>query len=171
MTRMTQPDEVMAVLAEGIAIAQRGERAQARSVLADLWGRLEPGSERHLPRAPLHRCAVAHSIADLQDDVCEELRWDLRALEAAADVTDEQVADAGMTGGAGALFPSLYLNLGDAYRRLGLREEAVARLRLGRACLDALPEGGYRDMIAGGLDRLEVRLGSALAPAETLAPP
>ncbi|GAA3651371.1 hypothetical protein GCM10022224_012830 [Nonomuraea antimicrobica] len=36
-------------------------------------------------------------MADVQDDVREELTWDLRALAAADLVTDERVARAGVT--------------------------------------------------------------------------
>src|ERR1700737_2847531 len=96
-------------------------------------------------------------MADVQDDVREELAWDLRALEAADGLTDERVQQAGI-GSVGGLYPSLHLNLGEAYRKLGSVEQARDHLERGRAAVDALGEDGYGRMIKGGLDRLADRL-------------
>jgi len=45
---------------------------------------------------PFHVCALAHSMADVQNDVHEELLWDLRALAAADLLTDERAARGGV---------------------------------------------------------------------------
>jgi hypothetical protein len=50
------------------------EREAARRLFADLWEEIGAGGDA------LHRCALAHSMADVQDDVREELVWDLRAF-------------------------------------------------------------------------------------------
>ncbi len=55
-------------------------------------------------------------------------------------------------------YPSLHLNLGDVYRRLGDLELARAHLRLGHGALGALGDDGYARMVKGGLDRLADRL-------------
>lgn len=73
---MSGPDETMARIGEAVALAGRGEPAAARDLLAGLWTEVEAGE-------PLYRCALAHSMADLQDEVREELAGDLRALQAA----------------------------------------------------------------------------------------
>jgi hypothetical protein len=106
----------------------------------------------------LHRCAVAHYLADVQDDVHEELVWDLRALEAADSVTDERAQQAGAAGSVRGFYPSLHLNLGDVYRRLGDLDRARDHLECGRAAVGALGDGGYGNMIRSGLDRLADRL-------------
>lgn len=150
---MNDPDPVLARLAEGIELRQQGHNAAARSVFEQLW--TEIGAESG---NPLHRCAIAHSLADAQDDVSEELRWDLVALEAGQLVTDEQAAAAGMGSSAAAFFPSLHLNLAECYRKIGDLEEARAHLDRGLHTMSALPESGYAAMIRGGLDDLARRL-------------
>ncbi|MDQ2729505.1 MAG: hypothetical protein M3Y91_16960 [Actinomycetota bacterium] len=143
---MSEPDDTMVQIGRGIELGQAGERAAAHQLFADLWTRIGPGGE------PFHRCAVAHSTADVQDDPADELVWDLRALEAADLVTHERARD------ARGFYPSLHLNLGDVYRRLGDLELARAHLRLGQAALGALDDDGYAQMVKGGLDRLAGRL-------------
>lgn len=117
-----------------------------------LWSELEPDGH------PLHRCAVAHFMADVHDDVHEELAWDLRAIEAADSVSDEELRLAGMTTSVRSLYPSLHLNLGDAYRRLGEVDRALEQLERGYASVYALGDDGYGRMIKSGLDRLATRL-------------
>ncbi len=144
---VSEPDSAMVEIGRGIELNQAGERAAAGQVFADLWARIGPGGD------PLHRCALAHSMADVQDDPADELVWDRRALEAADLVTDEQAPQ-----DVRGFYPSLHLNLGDVYRRLGDLELARAHLELGWAAIGALDEDGYAQMVKGGLDRLADRL-------------
>lgn len=97
------------------------------------------------------------SFADVQDDVREELVWDLGALAAADLLTDERAARGGV-GGSVAGLPSLHLNLGECSRKLGEVDRAREHLDRGRASVDALGNDGYGQMIKGGLDRLADRL-------------
>ncbi len=65
------------------------------------------------------------------------------------------------------MYPSLHLNLGEAYRRLSGHAGARAHLDQGRAAA-ALADDGYGRMIIGGLERLGHRLStpsSASSPA------
>jgi len=87
---------------------------------------------------PFHRCALAHSMADVQDDVHEELAWDLRALAAADLLTNERAARGGVAGSVAGFYPSLHLNLGECYRKLGEVDRAREHLDRGRASVDAL---------------------------------
>lgn len=153
---MAEPDGVMTRVGKGIGLGHRSERIAARALFAQLW--TEIGGEHG---DPLHRCAVAHSMADVQDDVGEELRWDLLALEAAGLLTDERVALAGIDGTAAGFHPSLHLNIGECYRRLGKLDRAREHVRRGLAALPALADSGYRAMVMDGLDRLEQRLRGA----------
>lgn len=59
----------------------------ARHVFAEICE--EIGGERG---DPLHVCVLAHSMADVQDDVHQELVWDQRALAAADLLTDDRAA-------------------------------------------------------------------------------
>jgi hypothetical protein len=65
-----------------IELQQNGQKDTARQLFADLWREIGPAGD------PPCRCRLAHHMADLQDEPEEELRWDLRALEAAALLTD-----------------------------------------------------------------------------------
>ncbi len=149
---MTEPDAVMARIGEGIALRERGERAGARDLFAGVWSDIggEDGD-------PFHRCALAHWMADVQDNVREELAWDLRALGAADVLTDERAARGG-TGPVAGFYPSLHLNLGECYRKLGDLDRAHEHLDRGRASVLALGNDGYGQMIKNGLNRLADRL-------------
>lgn len=65
----------------------QGQREAARDLFAQLWA--EIGGEQG---DPLHVCVLAHAMADVQDDVHQELVWDQRALAAADSLTEARVA-------------------------------------------------------------------------------
>lgn len=60
-----------------VATLHHGDREQARDQLEAIWARVEPDDY-------VHRCVVAHYLADAQTDPAEELRYDLLALSAAS---------------------------------------------------------------------------------------
>jgi hypothetical protein len=92
---------------------------------------------------------AAHFVARHQPSPEETLRWNRLALEHAEAVSDDR---------AKPLLASLQLNLGDSYRLLGQYLEAKVAVTHGLASLEYLPEGGYRDFVAGALRRLQDRL-------------
>jgi tetratricopeptide (TPR) repeat protein len=150
-----EPDATMVRIGEGIALSQRGEREAARQLFDLVWNDIggEAGD-------PLHRCALAHSMADVQEDVKEELVWDLRALAAADLLTDARAAQAGVTSPVAAFYPSLHLNLAECYRKIGDLDQARQHLSRGRALVSTLPDDGYGRTIKGALERLAERLPS-----------
>lgn len=131
----------------------RGQPAAARELFARIWADIggEDGD-------PLHVCVLAHAMADVQDDVREELAWDLRALAAAGLVTDERVAQAGVPLSVAGLYPSLHLNAGECYRRLGDLDRARAHLQHARDSIGALGDDEYGRLIRDGLALLARRL-------------
>jgi hypothetical protein len=147
-----EPDAVMVRYGEALARSQGGDRDGARAQFDALWAEVGAHGD------PLHRCAIAHAMADVQDELQDELVWDLRALAAAGELTDGRVAAAGVANPVAAFYPSLHLNIGDVYRRLGDVGRARDHLELGREALDALPDDGYGAMVRGGFDRLAARL-------------
>lgn len=149
---MTGQDETMARIAHAMETGQQGDRERARRLFAQIWEELGPNGD------PLHRCALAHWMADVQDDPSDELVWDLRALEAAHLLTDERVSEAGAPNPVAGFYPSLHLNLGEVYRKLGDIAAARHHVALGRRAADALPADGYGTMIRRGLDGLADRL-------------
>ena len=148
---ITEPTLVR--IGEVVQLSHQGERETARLLFAEIWD--EIGGEQG---DPLHRCTLAHAMADVQDDVRQELVWDLRALTAAELVTEERVAQAGVSLPVAGLYPSLHLNVCDCYRKLGDLDRAREHLRQARATIGALGDDGYGQMIRNGLERMAERL-------------
>ncbi|MDG4827399.1 hypothetical protein O7635_36615 [Asanoa sp. WMMD1127] len=127
-------DTMMASIGAAVEQGRAGQRAQARETLTTLWSATDD---------PLHRCSIAHYLADLQDDPAAELLWDERALAAVTDLTDERAqrfhADLRVRG----FLPSLRLNLADVHRRLGHPDEARRQVAAAEELLGDLPEGDY----------------------------
>ncbi|WP_182884593.1 tetratricopeptide repeat protein [Microbispora sp. H10885] len=148
-------DPTMARIGQAVELHHgQGQREAARDLFARIWDDI--GGEQG---DPLHVCVLAHSMADVQDDVHQELMWDLRALAAADLVTDERVADVGVPLSVAGLYPSLHLNLAECYRKLGDLDRAREHLRQARAEIGALGDDGYGRLIRGGLERLAEQLG------------
>ncbi|MGC4807099.1 tetratricopeptide repeat protein [Micromonospora sp. DT233] len=131
----------------------QGQRGAAREVFAHIWD--EIGGERG---DPLHICVLAHAMADVQDDVRQELLWDERALAAAALLTDDRLAQAGVPMTVAGLSPSLQLNLGECHRRLGDLDRARECLERAREGIGALGDDPYGQLIKDGLEQFAQRL-------------
>jgi hypothetical protein len=117
-------------IGEVLQLGHQGEREVARRQFAEIWD--EIGGEQ---ADPLHRCTLAHAMADVQDDVREELVWDRRALVAADLLTDSRLAHAGVTLPVAGLYPSLHLNLSECYRKLGDLARAREHLQQARTTI------------------------------------
>ncbi|MBE1490899.1 tetratricopeptide repeat protein [Plantactinospora soyae] len=149
-------DATLARINEGVQLHHhQGQRKAARDLFAQIWD--EIGGERG---DPLHVCVLAHAMADVQDDVHQELIWDQRALAAADSLTDTRVTQAGVTLPVAGLYPSLHLNLGECYRKLGDLGLAREHLQRAQAGIGALGDDEYGQLIKGGLDRLTQLLAS-----------
>ncbi|MEV1170896.1 hypothetical protein [Nonomuraea sp. NPDC049784] len=142
-------DPTITRIGQGVELHHhRGQREAARDLFAQIWDDI--GGEQG---DPLHICVLAHAMADVQDDVHQELMWDLRALAAADLVTDERVAQAGVTLSAAGLYPSLHLNLSECYRKLGDLDRAREHLQQARTTIGALGDDEYAQLIKSGLER------------------
>jgi hypothetical protein len=147
-------DPTIIRIGEGVELHHgRGQRGAARHLFAEIWD--EIGGEQG---DPLHVCVLAHSTADVQDDVHQELVWDQRALAAAGRLTDDRVAQIGVTLSVAGLYPSLHLNLAECYRRLGDLGRARGHLQQAQAGIGALGDDEYGQLIKGGLERLTQQL-------------
>ena len=76
------PDAMMTRIGQVVMLHHGGDREEARGRFLDLWAEIGEDGD------PLHRCTLAHYMADTQDDPSDELAWDLRALSAAEELTD-----------------------------------------------------------------------------------
>ncbi|GIE76362.1 hypothetical protein Aph02nite_23120 [Actinoplanes philippinensis] len=154
------PDVVMEEIRKAQELNIAGDRAGARAALEFLWETTQDA---------LHRCTIAHYLADLQDSVEDELRWDELALAAFPDLTDEGTRAFDDTWRARAFLPSLHLNLADAHRRAGHEKQARHFLGEAVAALDELPVDDYGAMIRDALGKVReaIEAGStaSLVPA------
>ncbi|WP_243741448.1 SRPBCC family protein [Actinomycetospora succinea] len=147
---MSQPssDPVMTHIGAAGELSRAGDVDGARAAFAKLWRAAVAEDDA------FHRCVVAHFAADAEPDVEQELAWDLRALEAADEVTDERLAafHAGLT--VASFYPSLLLGLADDYRRVGDDARAREHLARGQEVLGVLGDDPYGETVRGVAERL-----------------
>ncbi|MEU1469093.1 hypothetical protein ABZ434_12850 [Streptomyces sp. NPDC005761] len=149
-------DVVMTRIGQAIMLLHGGDREEARNRFGALWAEIGESGDA------LHRCTLAHYMADTQDDPGDELAWDLRALSAAQTLSGEGAARHRDALAVRAFRPSLHLNLAADYVKL--RRPAAARIHLDRAreASGVLADDGVDDGYGGGvraaIGRLERRL-------------
>jgi hypothetical protein len=141
------PDPIVTEMMAAVAMAQGGDRVGGRHRLEALLARLEDDPD------PFHECVLSHHLADLQDDLADELAWDLRALEAASRCTEAR-HQASIAGSMASLHASL------GYDYLKLRDVARSRHHLAeaRGFTHHRADDAYGRLVLGGIDGLAKRL-------------
>ncbi|MFC7327890.1 hypothetical protein [Marinactinospora rubrisoli] len=152
---MTDEDPTMRRIADAITLHRDGDAAGARQRFAEIWADISPDGDT------FHQCVLAHYMADLQDDLRDELVWDLRALAAADASSDDRVKRYDSSLDLRGFYPSLYVNLADDYHRLGDHAKARAHLDQAEAHADTLRNDGYGDTIRSAIRRLAAELAEA----------
>ncbi|MFI6685103.1 hypothetical protein [Streptomyces sp. NPDC050485] len=145
-------DIVMTRIGQAMMLLHGGDREEARNRFGDLWTEIGEHGD------PLHRCTLAHYMADAQDDAGDELAWDLRALAAADGLSQERLEEHHASLAVRAFYPSLHLNLAADYVKLHRPEEARLHLDRAHTALDALSDDAYGNGIREALGRLERQL-------------
>lgn len=161
-------DAVMTRIGQAIMLLHGGDREEARNRFGALWSELGADGDA------LHRCTLAHYMADTQDDPGDELAWDLRALTAAEGLRTAEAPGEGDGPGEGrggapapehrntpavrAFYPSLHLNLAADYLKLQRPDSARIHLQRARAAAESLADDGYGGGVRAAIDRLELRL-------------
>lgn len=145
-------DGVMTRIGQAMMLLHGGDREEARNRFVEIWAQLGPDGD------PLHRCTLAHYMADAQDDPDTELAWDLRALTAAEGLDEDRLARHDSAVALRALYPSLHLNLAADYVKLARPDAARVHLDRARAASVALDDDGYGNGVRAAIERLEVRL-------------
>src|SRR5262245_44694620 len=115
-------DPTMGEIFAAIQLLQGGDRSGARTSLEAIWSRIASNPE------PIHECTLSHYMADVQDDIADELAWDIRALEAARRCTDSDAKDHSQASSIAAFMPSLHTNLAEDYFKLGHLEQSRMHL-------------------------------------------
>ncbi|MFD3702291.1 hypothetical protein ACFWUP_04030 [Nocardia sp. NPDC058658] len=142
---MTTADPIMSRITQGVNDFRTGDPDCARTALLEVWADIGAAGD------PLHRCTVAHYLADTYDDPAEALVWDVRALDAADALTDSRLHDYHAGIQVAGFSPSLHLNLADNFRRLGAFPAATRHIDAARECLHALGDDDYGDTIRRAL--------------------
>ncbi|MET9572018.1 hypothetical protein ACFYNW_19320 [Streptomyces virginiae] len=163
-------DAVMTRIGQAVILLHAGDREEARNRLGAIWQEIGEKGDC------LHRCTLAHYMADAQDDPADELAWDLRALTAADALGDGPgegddgpgEGDDGPGTGRPALreprpamrvfYPSLHLSLATDYLKLRRPQAARIHLARARAAAAALADDGYGNGVRAAIARLERRL-------------
>ncbi|BAU81752.1 hypothetical protein SLA_0798 [Streptomyces laurentii] len=145
-------DAVMTRIGQAMMLLHGGDREEARNRFGVIWDQLGPEGD------PLHRCTLAHYMADAQDDPDTELAWDLRALTAAGALDEERLGRHDSAVALRALYPSLHLNLAADYVKLARLDAARIHLDRARAAAVCLDDDGYGNGVRAAIERLELRL-------------
>ncbi|WP_446045079.1 hypothetical protein [Streptomyces olivaceus] len=138
----------MDAIGQAVSEGRTGSTLSARRKLLGLWSAIGVTGD------PLHRCSLAHYLADLYEDPAQALAWDVRALDAADAMTDQRVQEhhAGLR--IAGFYPSLHLNLADNYRRLGSFDAATAHLHAAEEHVPDLPQDAYGTLLRTALDEV-----------------
>ncbi|MFI6517862.1 hypothetical protein ACIBF1_20055 [Spirillospora sp. NPDC050679] len=144
----TGSDTTMEAIGRAVAEAQAGGIDSARRELLALWSTIGVTGD------PLHRCTLAHHLADLYEDPAQALAWDVRALDAAHAVTEQRVQQHHAGLHIAGFFPSLHLNLADDYRRLGSFDAAGEHITAAKEHAPDLPQDAYGTLLRTALDEV-----------------
>jgi hypothetical protein len=145
-------DLVMAEILAAIGLLHGGDRSGGRAKLEAIWSRISHDAE------PIHECTLSHYMADAQDDVTQELAWDIRALDAALRCTDTDAQRQSQALSIAAFMPSLHANLAEDYFKLGDVALSKTHLATARDFASALQDDAYGQMLRGGIERLARKL-------------
>jgi hypothetical protein len=146
-------DPIMADIMAAIAVLQGGDRADGKAKLEAIWSRIESDPQ------PIHECTLAHYLADAQNNLADELAWDLRALDAGLRCSDADAQQHSRALSIAAFMPSLHVNLAEDYFKLGDKDRSRQHIASAREAVSHLADDGYGRMIRGGIERLARRLG------------
>ncbi|MFE7300356.1 MULTISPECIES: hypothetical protein [unclassified Streptomyces] len=118
---------VVRLCVAGMQAEAEGRAEKARELFQQAWDGARDDYEA---------CVAAHYLARHQSSPAETLRWNQECLDRADLVGDERVQ---------GFYPSLYVNLGNAYRELGRAASAHRYFVLAAERVAEAPEGQYGD--------------------------
>lgn len=147
-TAPASPDPTMEAIGQAVIEGRSGDTVSARQKLLQLWSVIGVTGD------PLHRCSLAHYLADLYEDPAQALAWDIRALDAADAVTDQRVQEHHASLHIAGFYPSLHLNLADNYRRLGSFDAATEHINAAKEHAPNLPPDAYGAFLHTALDEV-----------------
>ncbi|MET9760066.1 hypothetical protein ABZ016_13580 [Streptomyces sp. NPDC006372] len=147
-TAPASSDPTMEAIGQAVTEGRTGNTLSARRKLLNLWSAIGATGD------PLHRCSLAHYLADLYEDPAQALAWDVRALDAADAVTEQRVQEHHASLHIAGFYPSLHLNLADNYRRLGSFDAATEHINAAKEHAPNLPQDAYGALLRTALDEV-----------------
>lgn len=135
----------MDAITTAVTLGREGQVIRAREDLLAIWAELGTLGD------PLHRCTLAHYLADLYEDAAVALIWDVRALDAAEALTDHRAREHHKSLQVAGFYPSLHLNIADNLRRLGAFDHAAEHIGKAEERAGALGQGPYGDLIRSAI--------------------
>lgn len=165
---MTAPhattDPTMEEISASVTRGRDGDVESARQELLAIWHSIGVLGD------PLHRCTLAHHLADLYETPAESLVWDIRALDAADALTNERAQRHHASLDVSGFYPSLYLNLADNFRRLGTFPAAADSIASAEQHVSALPDGPYGDTVRTAIGEVRTAIDTRHASPRESAP-
>lgn len=147
-TAPASPDPTMEAIGQAVTEGRTGNTLSARQKLLNLWSTIGVTGD------PLHRCSLAHYLADLYEDPAQALAWDVRALDAADAITEQRVQEHHASLHIAGFYPSLHLNLADNYRRLGSFDAATEHINAAKEHAPNLCQDAYGAFLRTALDEV-----------------
>ncbi|MEU7177145.1 MULTISPECIES: hypothetical protein [Streptomyces] len=151
-TRMDPELPVVRLCVEGMRAEADGRADAAHALFRRAWD---------IAADDYEACIAAHYLARHQSSPEETLRWNQECLDRADLVGDERVR---------GFSPSLYVNIGHAYQKLGQLDLAHAYFVRAAECVSEMPEGRYGDWnrfaVAAGLRSTAAGAGTLVSGPE-----
>ncbi|MFD4754284.1 hypothetical protein [Streptomyces sp. NPDC058426] len=147
-TAPASPDPTMEAIGQAVTEGRTGNTLSARQKLLNLWSVIGVTGD------PLHRCSVAHYLADLYEDPAQALAWDVRALDAAGAMTEQRAQKHHASLSIAGFYPSLHLNLADNYRRLGSFDAATDHINAAKEHAPNLRQDAYGALLRTAVDEV-----------------
>lgn len=126
-------NRIVQYCANGMQLETEGKNSEAKALYQIAWDQAVNNFEKF---------TAAHYLARQQETIPEKLKWDLKSLELAFAVDDQNLQGA---------YPSLCLNIGKCYEDLQDYQKAKEYYRLGQSYTRHLLDDGYGNMIKAGI--------------------
>lgn len=136
----------MARITASVTKGRAGDSESARLEMLSIWDDIGVDGD------PFHRCTLAHYLADLFKHPAQAPIWDVRALDAADELTDQRARrfEAGLQ--VAAFYPSLHLNIADNLRRLSAFDAAQEHIEAAQRACSSLGDDDYGQFIKNSID-------------------
>lgn len=154
-------DETMDRITASVTKGRAGDSESARLELLSVWDDIGVGGD------PFHRCTLAHYLADLFEHPAQALVWDVRALDAADELSDQRARRFETSLRVAAFYPSLHLNIADNLRRLSAFDAAQEHIEAARRACSSLGDDDYGRSIKSSIDCVEIGIANRSTTGES----